>query len=319
MWVVEAILDIPVQFPSTITTLVVNLGSEDPDGFVQLRPMDQERATKSVFWTASQPISYECRAMVRASSEFYALLRGTELYEHVADRLTLLFGYPIRALSVGFVYNEDDLKLCIAGTAAEFRATTGGEPAFKTQLPKNSSEQLMRPPPTALEAIRWFRHALIAARRIDQYLYYYIALESIAKHVPGVTRQPRPDKPSELETQESAAIRYLLGRRSIPPDGRRTLAKIRARIAHGSTDAETLELASSNLRLLQKITADGIALVYGVEPDSLNVLPPTPVEFIAPIGRATFGPNDNPAAKWGGLLSDQFAEYLSKAKQIRNT
>ena len=326
LWVVEATVDLPaclkMDANRSPTAIYVSLGGEDPDGFVEMRPLDQERANSSVFWSAREPIAYECRALVRTPGAPYALMRGRELFEHLADRLTLLVGYPVRVLTVGYTYDEDMLKQCIAGEILEYDATTGGEESFRTQLPKNAHwQQLLIPPKSALEAIRWFRHGMTVSRKVDQYLCYYIALESIAKHVPGVTRGPRHNSKGEkkpgLETQENAAIRYLISRHpSLPPDAKKTLATIRARIAHGNADLQTLDLASANLPALQRLAADGIALVYGLDPTLFNVLRPSPIEFLAPLLRASYSPEHDPAKRWGGLLSDAFARYLEEAGRL---
>jgi len=262
------------------------------------------------------------RALVRAPEAASALMRGKELFEHLADRLTLLTGYPVRVLTVEYTYDEDMLRQCISGETREYDATTGGEECFRTQLPKNPHfQQLLIPPESALEAIRWFRRAMTATRRIDQYLFYYIALESIAKHVPGVTRGPRRDSKGEeqreLETQENAAIRYLISRHTnLLPEAKKTLATIRARIAHGNADLATLELANANLPVLQRLAADGIALVYGVDPTRFNFLAPSPVKLLAPLLRAQYSAEEDPAKRWGTLLSDEFARYLRAAKVV---
>jgi len=326
VWVVEATVDFPVHLNvdvnAPLAALYLSLGGDDLDGFVQMRPLENVRATSSVWWSLKEPVVYECRAAVRAPDAAPALLRGKELFEHVADRLTLLVGYPVRVLSVGVTYNEDMLRQCIAGELSEYDATTGGDDSFRTQLPKNAHlSQLLSPPQSALEAIRWFRHGMTSTRRVDQYLCYYIALESIAKHVPGVTRGPRRssdgDEEAGLETQENAAIKYLISRHShLPADARKILASIRARIAHGNADIQTLELASANLRLLQRLAADGIALVFGIDPGRLNVLQPSPIEFIAPIMRAQYSPEHDPSKRWGSLLSDAFATYLERSENF---
>jgi TPR repeat protein len=213
------------------------------------------------------------------------------------------------------------LARCVTGQISDFDATSGGEEAFRTQPPKNAHlQQLFIPPEPALEAIRWFRRAMSAGTRVEEYLFLYIALESIAKHIPGVTRLPRrDDEGSEtelLETPENAGIRYLLSRHpSLPLSAKRTLATTRARIAHGSADLETLERAEANLPVLQRLVADGIALVYGLDPGQFNVLSPSPIRLLAPVLRARYSPGDNPACRWGGLLSDAFKRFSEAAKQ----
>jgi hypothetical protein len=319
LWIVEGKIDIPIciDVPAGkgVTSLFVALAGNDIDGFVELRPLDQHRATTSLFWN---PVEYELRAGIRAADSAIALLRGKELIEHLADRLMLLTGYPVRPLSVGFVYNEDQLKACLSGTLHEYEATTGGEEAFRTQRPKNMALQhLLAPPAEAVEAIRRFRHAMSHERKADQFLTYYIALESIAKHVPGVTPSQKLcrdcGKDLGTETQENAAIKHLISRHpSLPAKTRGALAKIRARIVHGNADAETLQLASANLPLVQRLAADGIALVIGVDPASLNFLAPSWIDFMAPIGRATYSIESNPSKPWGGLLSDRFKECVSR-------
>lgn len=326
LWVVEASLDVASQLINISSDpshfLYLNFGNDKPDGFVQMRPIDYERANNSVWWSQKEPIEYKCRALVRAQGELFALMRGAELYEHVADRLTLFTGYPVRVLSIGCIYNEDELKDCIKGTVIEYSCTTGGDKVFKTKPPKNMNHpNLLMPPQSALESIRWFRHGMMAARHIDQYLFYYIALESIARHVPGVIRGPKRDpKGNEiegLESQEIAAINHLLTRhKNIPADARQELARVRARIAHGNTmDIQTLAFARDNINLVQRLAADGIALVYGINPDDLNVLSPFPIEALAPIMKAPYSIEHDPRAEWDGiLLSDAFSTFLEKAK-----
>jgi hypothetical protein len=104
LWVVRGQMDVPVQFPvpegKGMQRLYVCLGGTTLDGFVELRPLDPQRSATSVFWTATAPLAYAFRAGVTAPSSSVALLRGSELAEYLADRLTLLTGYPCRPLSV---------------------------------------------------------------------------------------------------------------------------------------------------------------------------------------------------------------------------
>jgi hypothetical protein len=237
----------------------------------------------------------------------------------LADRLTLLIGYPVRVITIKNAYDEDMLKECIDGRSTEYPYTAGcGEQHLLTQLPMNAHlGQLLNPPKSAFEAIRWFRQGMTAARKIEQYLYYYLALESIAEHVPGVIREHRRnskgDEENGLETPENAALRYLILRYpSLPPNIHIKLRKIRGRIAHGNTNTKTLDLAITNLPLLQRLVADGIALAYGLDPASFNVLQPNPIESIVPCINASYSPNEDPTRRWGGLLSDAFARYLKE-------
>lgn len=326
LWVVEGTIDFPAILPASATGaqvahLVVSLGGDDPDGFMQLRPHDRDQLAKLSWWSAAERWVYDGRALVRAPDAISALARGTELYEHVADRLTLWSGYPVQVLTVRFTYNENMLRDCAAGKRAEYDSTTGGEFTFRVNPPKNvGNVALLAPPAVALESVRWFRHAMLATRTLDQFLFYYIALESIAKHVPGVVRGPRRDAQGnqlegDLESQEAAAIKHLLQRRGLLPDGRRTLAEIRARIAHGNTDWALIVAAHANMTAVQRLAADGIALVYGVDPTTLLVMEPNPVLLLAPQLRAQYSAQGNPTTAWGGLLSDAHAAYVAHAKQ----
>jgi hypothetical protein len=250
-----------------------------------------------------------------------ALMRGMELYEHVADRLTLVGGYPVEVVNIGFAYNEDTLKRCIAGEVKDYEATAVGRQGFRTHVPRNAHlPSLVIPPPIAFEAIRWFRHAMLTTRILDQYLFYHIALESIARHVPGVVRGPKTNPQGEvqvgLESQEAAAIKFLLQRRKLPLDGRVTLAKIRGKIAHGDTDTETIQMAHANMRVIQRLAADGLSIVCGIEPDAFSVLEPYPFQFMVPIGRADYSSDDNPTTAWGDLLSDVHRRYIEEAQHL---
>jgi hypothetical protein len=326
LWVVEGTIDFPVRLPASaagaqVTQLVVSLGGEDPDGFMQLRPHDRDHLAKTSWWSARERWVYDCRALVRAPDASSALARGIELYEHAADRLTLWSGYPVQVLGVGFTYNEDMLRDCAAGRLTEYEGTTGGEYTCGVNPPKNlGNAALLAPPPVALEAIRWFRHAMLATRTLDQFLFYYIALESIAKHMPGVVRGQRRDAKGneleDLESQEAAAIKQLLQRRGLPPDGRRNLAEIRARIAHGNTDWPTIVAAHANMATVQRLAGDGIALVYGLDPATLLVMEPNPLLALAPLFRAQYSAQDNPTSSWGSFLSDTHAEHVARAKQF---
>lgn len=324
-WIAEAVLDIPCQLPSDLQQktdfLCISFGGSNIDGFVQLRPQDFERATNSVFWSASHPLLFDCRVVVRAADGAIALLRAQALYEHVADRLTLLTGYPARIVSSGITYNEDELVQCIAGNRNEYEVTTGGEIAFRTGPIKNAQlSHVLNPPEVALEAIRWFRHAMNQQRPIDQFLSYYIALESISRHVPDVKRGPRRAADgSELEGEESAesaGIRHLVSRHpALPPNTRRDLAQIRAQIAHGSTNPKVLDLAFVNLPLVQRLAADGLALVIGVQPEQFQVLRPSFVAFIVPLVHGLYKEDNHPIIRWGKPLTQVFHEYLTTCDQ----
>ena len=320
LWVVEAVIDIPVYPIGPSFIFPASFGDKDPDGFIQMRPIDLKRANSSVLWSVSKPVAYECRALVRVPEIHYAIERGWELFERLADRLTLLVGYPVRVITIKNAYDEDKLKECIDGRSTEYPYAAGcGEQCLPTQQPMNAHlGELLNPPKSAFEAIRWFRQGMTASRKVDQYVYYYIALESIAKHVPGVTREHKHnsngDEVNGLESQDNAGRRYLISRYpSLPPDTKGTLADIRGRIVHGNSDTKTLDLASANLPLLQRLVADGIALVYGLDPASFNVLQPNPIELVVPCIQASYSPDEDPTKRWGGLLSDDFARYLEGA------
>jgi len=233
----------------------------------------------------------------------------------------------VRVITIKDAYDEDMLRECIAGRNTEYPYAAGcGEEHHLTQLPMNAHlGQLLNPPKSAFEAIRWFRQAMTAFRKVDQYLYYYIALESIARHLPGhapgVTKEPRRDNKGKevkdcsgnviLESPENAGIRYLISSYpDLEKDTKRTLSKTHARIAHGSTDHKILQLAGEKLPLLQRLVADGIALVYGLDPASFNVLQPNPIGLIFPCIQASYSPEEDPTKRWGGLLSDAFARCL---------
>ncbi len=326
LWVVEGTIDFPTRLPVSSTgspcaQLVLCLGGEDADGFVQLRAHDRDQLAQASWWSANEHWVYDCRGLVRAPQALSALMRGSELYEHAADRLTLWSGYPVQVLSVGFTYNEDMLRKCAAGELTEYDSTSGGEYTFRVNPPKNiDSDSFFAPPAVALEAIRWFRHAMLAKRTLEQFLYYYIALESISRHVPGVSRVPRQDAEGneleDLETEEAAAIKHLLRRRGLPLDGRPVLAKIRGRIAHGNSDWPTIMAAHNNMAALQRLAADGIALVYGLDPVKLQVMQPSPVFTLAHSLRVPYSAEDNPTVSWGGFLSDTQADYVARAKQL---
>ncbi len=323
LWVVTATIDFPVDLrpPKPLNSLDISLGGEDPDGYVQMRPADPDRLSKSPWWSPNARNNYECRALVRAPDLPFALIRGLELYEHLADRLALLGGYPVEVLSVSHVYSEDALKRCIAGDAEEYEAAIGGAlTSFRIQPLKNASlQQLMRPPQEVLEALRWFRHAMLATRILDRYLFYYIAIESVARHVPGVERGPKRSsdgKPVEgLESKESAAFRFLLQRRSLPLEGRKVLANTRAQIAHGNTDIQTIELAEANMRVVQTLALDGIALVCGIDPAMIAVMEPSPARHLIPLLVVQFSSDNNPATEWGGLLSESHRRFVEEAKR----
>ncbi len=319
VWIVEGVVDVPCQMPLNLhaenASLFVALGGDRIDGFVQLRPKDSERSSNPVFWSERSPLLFDCRAAVEASDAAAAILRAQVLYEHVADRLTLLTGYPCRVISIGFAYNEMQVVECANGARADYDATTGGDDAFRIGPIKNANlPQLLHPPEAALEAIRWFRHAMIQQRPIDQFLSYYIALESISRHVPGVQRGPKRGPDGEeidgLESVESAGIRHLAMRHpSLPTNTRQELARIRAQIAHGSTNPTLLLMAFNNLPLVQRLAADGIALVVGVSPESLQFLRPSFVSLIVPILKGQFQNEDHPILRWGVSLSQCFQDY----------
>jgi len=319
-WVVEAQVDFPVLLPSrtgtTLSTLSIPIHGNRPDGFVQLKPKDGLDPTAVRWWSKSEQSLFDCRVLVTAANGIFALTQGMELLERLADRLAFYCGRHAEVVSIGFAYDEDSLKACIAGTRTEFDATSGGEPCFRVEEAKNSHlPQLLMPPEQANDACRWFRLGMSATRTLDQYLYYYIALESIAESVPNVTAGPRRDAAGTecggLESQQAAAIKMLLQLRGLTPDRRQELASIRARIAHGATDTRTFERARANVSLVQRVAADGIALVCGVPPTALQVLAPTPELFVAPMLSAHFDAADNPSTRWNGLLSDAFARRFA--------
>jgi len=327
-WVVEVVLDMPVCFeklkPKKDFQLSLPLGGEDPDGFVQCRPINLDQIGKPSWWTEGEPLKYMARGLVVVSDAFSAMLRGTELFEHVADRLTLHLGVPIRVLEIGFVYNEDQLRDCVSGEISEYDCTTGGAFTFQTNDPKNlQSPQFLHPPKDALEGMRWFRRAMCGERRIEQFLFYFISLESIAAKIPGIERQPKRDKSgnktTELESCESAGFRRVIDLHpELPSNTRQTLASIRSRIAHGNSDAKTLWLASKNLPLMQRLAADAIALVCGEEPEKTEIMQPPPFESIAPMGAAIFSEEENPTTKWGGFLSDSFEKVVREHGRDRS-
>lgn len=324
-WVSEAVLDIPCQLPPhsppQSDSIFISLGGLQIDGFTQLRPRDIGRSSSSVFWSATAPLLFDCRAAVFATDAASALLRAQALYEHVADRLSLLTGYPARIISSGITYNEDQLIQCIAGDRTEYELTHGLDDCFRTGPIKNPQlTQVLHPPEVALEAIRWFRHGMSQSRPIDQFLSFYIALESISRHIPNVERSfkrtPTGQQSKELESQESAGIRYLASRhQALPTNTRQKLAEIRARIAHGSTNSQVVGLAFANLALVQRLAADGIALVIGVIPEDLQVLQPKFASLIVPLLNGNYEGDNHPITRWSNSLTQAFAAYLAATGQ----
>jgi hypothetical protein len=196
-----------------------------------------------------------------------------------------------------------------------------GEDTLRVNPPKNAGHQaIFAPPPVTLEAMRWFRHGMLSVRILDQFLFYYIALESIAKHVPGVVRGPRRDaKGKEIEgreSKESASIKYLLQRRGLPFDARRILAEIRGKIAHGNTDLSTVLAAHANMTIVQRLAIDGIALVYGIDPTNLRVMEPNALLSMAPQMSAAYTTSNNPISSWGGFLSEAHTDYVTRARKF---
>jgi hypothetical protein len=329
LWVIEAVLDYPVQIQlqadAPPSTICLSMGGQSPDGFVQLRPQDARRSTQPTFCAESDPVLVECRGLVLAPDSMAALLKAADLFEHVADRLTLLSGYPTRVVNVGFAYNEAELRRCVAGELSEFEGTTGGKATFKTQPPKNMAlSGLLSAPPSAHEGIRWFRQGLAARRHVDQFLFYYISLECIAEAVPGIARNRKRNAKGEeqdaLESTFNALVRHLIGRHTgLPRNTRQELARIRGKVAHGGADVQALRAASQTLPVIQRLAADAIALACGVDPTSFKVLEPPAFDVVIPLLRCHYSSEDNPSSRWGGLLSDVFAKCKDAlARQLQD-
>jgi hypothetical protein len=88
----------------------------------------------------------------------------------------------------------------------------------------------------------------------------------------------------------------------------------------GGLDGDRRRPRRSRLRKLRwqaemRLVADGIALVYGIEPSQFNVLAQSPIRFLAPFLRAKYSVDENPAKRWGDFLSDAFSRYLVAAKR----
>jgi len=323
-YIAEGTLDIPMMRVGVAlgVSTYLSLGGDNLDGFTEFRPVDHAQASSSVFWSPSSPIVYECRIVVCAPDGAMALVRGKEWYEHLADRLTLWSGCPVRVLKADQVYNEDELRDCMAGARTAFGITlTGNEPAFSTLPARNATHrQLFSPPTKAIEAMRWLRRSMNLQNGPEKYLFLYIALESIAKCIPNVKREIRRtsegDEGEGLESQESAAIRLLLARHpTMPKHAKKTLATIRARIAHGNANVATLALAEANLPALQQLVSDGLALAFGLLPADLTVQAPIPFRSLLAAGVIQYSADDNPAKHWDGLLSERHEWYLKKAKE----
>ena len=322
LWVIEGRIDLPCRLPPNesgvpATSLQISLGADDPDGFVQMRARAPDQIQQMEWWEANARAEYDCRGLVRACDSMSAMMRGSELFEHLADRLTVWSGAPVEVLGIVSGYNETMLRKCVEGTLTEFECTLGGQHTFRINNPLNTVHNtFFRPRPDAVEAMRWLRHAMLSQRVLEQYLFYYIALESLAKAIPGVVREPRRNETGEVidgvESIENAAIKYLLQRRGLPASGKGVLARIRARIAHGNTDWNTIDAAHANMPVVQRLLTDALALVHGIDPNSVSLMPPSPLRGLVPIGFVAYTNDSNPLLPWGGFLSDAHARYLTR-------
>jgi hypothetical protein len=326
IWVLDGTIDFPVQTPrndsgALTESMYLFLGGQDIDGFVETRPADNERSSKSVFWTASSPLVWRLRASVRAVDVAGGIIRGAELMEHVADRLAFMSGEMVRPLSIGMVYNEDQLRECMAGRREEFDCTTGGEFAFRTQHIRNAAfaHRILAPRPEALTALRWFRRGMSFQEKVDQFVAFYFALESIAEHLPDVQAEPlrcRECGAQYGESRTTAGIASLIARHTnFPPNARQHLAMLRARIVHGTANDDIRYNAAANAAAVQRLAADGIATVLGIDPAQINFginplgglggLQPS----VLPLMRGKYDEQHSPLAEWGGRLhSDVFSE-----------
>ena len=97
--------------------------------------------------------------------------------------------------------------------------------------------------------------------------------------------------------------------KDLPSEIRSLLASIRGRIAHGSANYETLELAKMNLPLLQRLCADALALAAGINPGAINFLEPLN-NYISIPRRTNYDKDDNPITRWRAFLSDRILEYV---------
>jgi len=330
LWVLEGGIDFPVQLPTnsagaTTRALYLFLGGADVDGFVELRPVDQAGSSKADWWMQSQPVVHRLRACVRAPDMRVAILRGAQLMEHVADRLAFMAGGLVRPLSIRAVYNEEQLRECVAGRLEQYDCTTGGEVTFATQPIRNGAflDRICRPPAQALTALRWFRRGMAFAEKVDQFIAFYIALESIAEHLPGVEAEQRACKNCGFkyaESKASAGIALLIERHPEWPAGsRQYLAMLRARIVHGNADDDIRYSAAANAPAVQRLAADGIATVLGIDPaqiqfsvNPLGGLGGLQPEII-PIMRGKYEKASNPLTTWDGrFLSDLHRELVKQ-------
>jgi hypothetical protein len=93
LWVVEAIIDIPIYpvVPSFI--IPTSIGDEDPDGSIQMRPIDLKRAKSSVLWSAPSP------SPIRSGPPAWPVASGPQLQHGLNSPPPEAFGPPGRLLA----------------------------------------------------------------------------------------------------------------------------------------------------------------------------------------------------------------------------
>jgi hypothetical protein len=154
--------------------------------------------------------------------------------------------------------------------------------------------------------MRWFRKALTFNREEDRFLGLFIALEAVSDDVRAAAEvTPKCQRcGADLNsfTSHLEGIKELLSLHpELPKDIFNRLRTTRGRIAHGDLSEALTNEVRQYLPLMERLTAEGIAISLGVDPTTVYVRT-APLYGGAVFGTVPFDPEKNPLVTWGGSV-----------------
>lgn len=278
LWVREGKLDLPIFFPphesgKKVIGFHLDFSGLTGDGFMEIKAVDPDHITQSRWWCGGEKILFKFRASVLALSMDIAILRSEDFVEQMLDRITFLTGSPSSLVEFGMVYNESRLLECQQGCRKAIECSSGGT-FCRTTLPVANLHiaHKMSPSERAKRALRWFRKAMCFDNVEDRFLGYYFALECISNDIEETKETTHKCKNCGQSTgigkAQTDGIKALIKKRAeLPADFFKKISSARGKLVHGDKADEVFTLEP----ILQRLTADGIAISLGVDPSTVNI------------------------------------------------
>lgn len=329
LWVALGRFDFPVQIALNPTQVgldqkpcfVWDLSKGTGDGYLEYRPLDLERASKSTWWSDDEPVLFEFRASVIAAVP-EVKRRVATFVEHCLDWLSLLHGVAAGVPRWEYFYDETELNACRTGEATQYTVMPSAMPTFSTNLARNLPLAGVRFDEDVARSARWLRKAMLSSNIEDRFLLLFATCESLSRRMKvGDNRTvtcPKCQESYQIDPGvDHAGFKTILDE-LFPEHGKkayRELNRLRGSIAHGGKHPKVLFPQLIQLEPVVKAAAlASLAKVLGLPSRALDLLNYGHFE-IMPICVAKFTGKD-PYDAWGQSITESLKGATSGAPPI---